>query len=620
MLDSWPSGMRDTTAFPDVEIEVKLDLREHLQATLSFDGIGAKDYDAQRDRSHLNITDERLRTYRKMYERLGLIRVVDERMQLTPLGRGFCNLVPSLEGARAKTFDELRKRAVAILSRYQFMNPTEDTRDLPSDCDVRPCICIWKAMRELDNKIHFEEMNRVILRIMRMQDLGEGIAKIKLARKSLANYSDFDEQSKINELGAPVHTDQSSARIASWFSFAGWGGLLISRNGDDMGFRNFIADALPIVEEILLKSLPFFTTNDEKEWWNYYLADFESVHTGYSMKSLSGLGAVNSLICRIECLGGHYKPELVRRFHAGLNALEAKHFVILSGVSGTGKTGLVKRYAFAVHGITDLSSSDPLFFMVAVRPDWTDPAGLTGYKDVITQSYIVPQFLKAVHTANNNPHSPVFVCLDEMNIARVEYYFADVLSSMETGGPLELHEQAQAIDSSLGPLAPQIPWPHNLFIVGTINIDESTHAISPKVLDRAFVIDMSDIDVPGYLGKLSEDERLTASVERCRELLQQLHDALFPYRLSFGYRTIKEVVSYHAQAAASTDVDSEQVGTLAIDDQLVQKIFTKLRGTTSHQQMLADLVKLVENYAQASEMLRSLQKDLSEFGSFQASR
>lgn len=131
--------------------------------------------------------------------------------------------------------------------------------------------------------------------------------------------------------------------------------------------------------------------------------------------------------------------------------------------------------------------------MYPVRPEWTDPTGLTGCHDVLTNQYKVPQFLEAVLVATAHRDSPVFVVLDEMNLARVEYYFSDVLSAMESRQPIQL--------------------PPNLYVVGTINVDETTSTVSDKVLDRAVVIDMSAVDLPGFLAKLDErDPALAPSI------------------------------------------------------------------------------------------------------------
>ena len=123
----------------------------------------------------------------------------------------------------------------------------------------------------------------------------------------------------------------------------------------------------------------------------------------------------------ISKLGGFYPGGEVRRFHVGLNFLEHKHFVILSGLSGTGKTLLPLMYARAVHGLPDMEAPDPFLSVCPVRPEWTDPTGLTGYYDVLSNRYIVPPFLEAVMLAAAHAGSPVLrrTGRDELGQGRV---------------------------------------------------------------------------------------------------------------------------------------------------------------------------------------------------------
>jgi len=321
----------------------------------------------------------------------------------------------------------------------------------------------------------------------------------------------------------------------------------------------------------------------------------------------------------IQGLGGHYVDDLVVRFHIALNHLPEKHFVILTGLSGTGKTSLATRYACAVHGITDETQADPLFFTCPVRPDWTDPTELVGYYDVIANRYVVPRFLEALLVATMYPDAPVFVLLDEMNLARVEYYLSDVLSAMESRRPsLHLHSSSIPYEGSTGgEILSDIPFPPNVYLIGTINIDETTHPVSDKVLDRATVIDMSTVDLDGYLDKLRiEDLSLTASIDVCRPILVAVLSRLAPEGLGFGYRTALEFVRYHAFAATLGTMTDNDI----IDHQMAQKVLVKLRGTERQRAMLKSLVGLFATYTKSLGIVRHLQEELEELGAFQASR
>lgn len=185
----------------------------------------------------------------------------------------------------------------------------------------------------------------------------------------------------------------------------------------------------------------------------------------------------------------------------------------------------------------DLLGIDPADHraLVAVRPDWRDPSGLLGYLNALhaDPSFQVEPALRLVMQAHQDPGSPYFLILDEMNLARVERYFAPFLSAMESEeGYLDLHAEADPI----GEVPPKIPWPTNLFIGGTVNMDESTHAFSDKVLDRAFTMELWTADLAAFFAK--QDERDLA----LEKLLLDLYTILEPVRRHFAYRSASEVL------------------------------------------------------------------------------
>ena len=320
----------------------------------------------------------------------------------------------------------------------------------------------------------------------------------------------------------------------------------------------------------------------------------------------------------VTASGGHYPRGEVRKFHGALNFLTDKHFVILSGLSGSGKTQLAIRYAHAVHGIQGRDAPDPFLFVCPVRPEWTDPTGLTGYDDVLSKRYVVPQFLEAVLLATAHRHSPVFVVLDEMNLARVEYYFSDVLSAIETRKELRLHFSGVPMEGSSGTTVPfAIRLPPNLYIIGTINVDETTNPVSDKVLDRAVVIDMSSIELPGFLEGLGTREPgLNEARAACEAHLLQAHRLMSDHGLGFGYRVAEEAVRYHAFAAQYL----QALAADTTDDLMVQKVLVKLRGSEKQRPLLTGLRRALSGLPRSEAFLDRLVADLDEFGSFQASR
>jgi 5-methylcytosine-specific restriction protein B len=345
-------------------------------------------------------------------------------------------------------------------------------------------------------------------------------------------------------------------------------------------------------------------------------ADAAAVSPG--MQRLPATIPISEIETAIENASGHYPHDEIRRYHVALNFLEHKHFVILSGLSGSGKTQLACQYARAVHGIVDPSLDDPFLVVCAVRPEWTDPTGLTGYNDVLSTEYEVPRFLEAVLLATAHKESPVFVVLDEMNLARVEYYFSDVLSAIETKEPLDLHQKSVPLKGSNGTsIRSAIRLPHNLYITGTVNVDETTNPISDKVLDRAIVIDMSEIDLPGFFARLeSQQPELTASRKACESYLLATHSLMTKHGLGFGYRVAEEALRYHAFAAQHLGTPTEAT----IDELMVQKVLVKHRGAEKQRSLLTGLAKALIDLPRSQDHIARLVADLEEFGSFQASR
>src|SRR5690606_27899210 len=141
-----------------------------------------------------------------------------------------------------------------------------------------------------------------------------------------------------------------------------------------------------------------------------------------------------------------------------------------------------------------------------------------------------------------------------------------------------------------------IPLPSNLFIIGTINVDETTNPVSDKVLDRASVIDMSVVDVPGFLASLEvRHPGLAAARAASESKLTEIHGLMQQHGLGFGYRLIEEFVRYHAFDAQHLQNETEEV----TDQLLVQKVLVKLRGAERQRSLLNSLDKACEGLPRA---------------------
>jgi hypothetical protein len=164
-----------------------------------------------------------------------------------------------------------------------------------------------------------------------------------------------------------------------------------------------------------------------------------------------------------------------------------------------------------------------------------------------------------------------------MNLARVEYYLAPFLSAMESGEPIQIHQQP---DPVVG-VEPEIPWPENLYILGTVNMDETTYAFSDKVLDRAFTIEFWDVDLDAFAAKFApllpgfDNQTFTRTID----LLKDLSEILLPVHLHFGYRTAEEVLRFMAVNASAGKHSLEFND--AFDHATFMKILPKVRGQDS---------------------------------------
>ncbi|WP_145182315.1 restriction endonuclease [Planctomycetes bacterium Pla163] len=308
---------------------------------------------------------------------------------------------------------------------------------------------------------------------------------------------------------------------------------------------------------------------------------------------------------------GTFPPPLVAQLHAGLWANARRHFAVLSGLSGSGKTLLACGYARSLFEDGDPRANTHLR-VVAVQPGWYDPTALLGYVNPLRgDAYVRTEFLEFLMRVVEHPSEPFVCVLDEMNLSHPEQYMAPLLSAMETGNWIHLHSEGEVFDG----VPPRIPYPKNLVLIGTVNMDETTHGLSDKVLDRAFTLEFWDIDLDAY-PRWNGRELTSDSAKSARALLGDLMQALAPARMHFGWRVVDEVLDFLVR----NQVDGGQLGLQdALDAVVYAKVLPKLRGEDAprFREALVQAGKVLAEHGltRSRAKLAELSEDLDHRGS-----
>ena len=314
---------------------------------------------------------------------------------------------------------------------------------------------------------------------------------------------------------------------------------------------------------------------------------------------------IEMIIQYMKSKGFVYSDSQIANFYL---ALKTKPFVLLAGISGTGKTRLARLFAEAVG-----ATQDGRYLQVAVRPDWSDSSDIFGYKN-LKGEFEVGNITKFIAKAMSDLYNPYFLVLDEMNLARVEYYFSDFLSLLETrdlqcDGTLRsdaiLKDEIQAwvaaegLDVEL--FKDGIYLPQNLYVIGTVNMDESTFPFSKKVLDRAITIEFNDVElksndvVTGTVQPLADidnsyflssyhsmidvnEKDKTDDANNIIDVICKWNDILKKAHLNIGYRVRNDILFY-ALYAQELKLPLEEYNPL--DYCMMQKILPRIQGSSN---------------------------------------
>ena len=336
-----------------------------------------------------------------------------------------------------------------------------------------------------------------------------------------------------------------------------------------------------------------------KTWGEYRLVPRAAPDGAFPLQN-----AIADFVSCAQSSGLHISDALASRLMA---SLLAKRFLILTGLSGSGKT----KIADALSSWICRDSNDQVK-LIPVGADWTNTENLLGFADALRPgAYCKPanNALDVILDAAANPTHPYFLILDEMNLSHVERYFSDILSAIESGKKIGLHGGTENFDE----IPPDVFIPSNLFIIGTVNIDETTYMFSPKVLDRANVIEFRvTVDQINQFLEAPDNVRIDeiagqganygeAFVElsclsstplsaipnqvsgatdfggELKDKLVEVFDDLAGIGSEFGFRTAYEIsrfIYFHGALVGSSWNFEE-----ALDAQVLQKLLPKLHGS-----------------------------------------
>lgn len=372
----------------------------------------------------------------------------------------------------------------------------------------------------------------------------------------------------------------------------------------------------------------------------------------------------------------NYSPSALSTSY--LTAMRTKPFLLLAGISGTGKSRIVKQMAFEscpdIPALRSDKTAPGNYELIEVKPNWHDSSELLGYESEIGgPHYVVTPFVRFLVKAMRYPDVPFFVCMDEMNLAPVEQYFAEFLSVLEsrkllsdgtiTSEPLikadifskyadQLHRDLDITDTETYKAVYDrlkndgLRLPSNLIVVGTVNMDETTHQFSRKVIDRAMTIEMNieDAETPfknffeggdalHYYDNPQPKELFLPKVVQASEalsilsaedaaylkenvpgLLHSLNSALNGTPFKIAYRVQNELILYFfSLREENPDEAAEALLAQAMDAILMMKVLPRIEGDEDLlDKPLKALAQFTENYPQASRKIAEMQERLPQ--------
>lgn len=418
---------------------------------------------------------------------------------------------------------------------------------------------------------------------------------------------------------------------------------------------------IKVIDQWIKKLFPDFTTcfeYDDYEDLNKFAeallsdSDFKKFNESSSSKNMYSGSLEWYLIFLKAIMLFKQEPETLHTFPTTpltetgytniIASIRTKPFILLAGISGTGKSRIVRQLARSVWPLdsSERTAQKPSNFeMVQVKPNWHDSSELLGYVSRIggKPQSIAGDFLKFIAKAWENPTMPYFLCLDEMNLAPVEQYFAEYLSVIESrklqddnkivSDPIlkkDIEDWYRVLCNELTTnddvkaqfINEGITIPQNLIVIGTVNMDETTYSFSRKVLDRAMTIEMNEVNLRGGLHKSDdmlphiEPKQIMADAvegfdvyeqnqESCDKVivyLDAVNNILNKTPFKVAYRTRNEFLIYTVNSLklAGEDADINSTIANALDEVTSMKILSRIEGDKRKVGFLPELKETIK--------------------------
>lgn len=469
----WQAPDRDSPAGAAVDAEFHFDVTDSSNETLSalFQMDGLDGYDEQEVFKKTGSKISRPRRWGKFFERMGLMYRDGQVTRLTELGK---SLATFSDTSKREFRKRLADRVITVLSRYQLQNPADEIDGrYPEDCDVFPYWCIWKAADALGGKIHWDELNRELMRVLRMKDLDACIERISTARAE-ENYDPAKGGSAEYKLAPrcydeeappPNKTRDGQVRdhyMTPWLKRAGFGGLLLSAPGKGGGGYWRIPDDVRPLLQAALKVVPSLRRFATKEQWAEYYGSL--IEPAGNRLSELVLPEDDKVLQQVRSL-----------LAAGSLA------IVLTGPPGTSKTWYSKRIAVTVAGSPDrvcFAQFHPSFSYDDFVEGYIPSAGSQRSADGALFEIKPKIFLQLCEQAKRTPDQTFVMVIDEINRGDVSRILGELVTYIEPAyrdAPFTLAYSGK-----------RISIPRNIIVLGTMNPYDRSITEMDDALERRF--------------------------------------------------------------------------------------------------------------------------------------